>query len=505
MSTLHERILRLLACSAVVVACCASQVHAQLNERLLNAAGLEIQWENNLGGAGLAQGEQSLTLWPHATERREFVDVYVGGRLIERIDARQADRAAIDRLILEGKPLKPTPVLGMEGARARAAELEKTYSILGKQVSTKEFSEPVIYLVAATRNGIISAIDAESGEVLWQSTVPNSYLSIYGPGVSDEHVTVVNGNALYAMELKTGNLLTTSRLLYTPTSSPMPMGDYIMVPSVDGRLMGYHLEKPLIKPIYLRSGIENRNSTAMSINRAFLAWCSQGSLFLVHNEKEPIIWSKVNAGEDADSRPIPTQQGFVFCSHFGTVIHASTNRLGTYLWRSNLGMPTMRSPVVGNNRVFLLSDDGLLACLDLETGNAIWPTRAQNVNQVLGVGKEAVYVRDTTGTLVSLRLSDGQPLARTGTLIQGSIPNSINDRLFVVTRDGHITCLRETGAVKPTMYVDPSDKTAPSGDGRPGQPNKETPKPSNNDDPFSPSGLDAAPAARDAKDPFDPF
>jgi hypothetical protein len=81
----------------------------------------------------------------------------------------------------------------------------------------------------------------------------------------------------------------------------------------------------------------------------------------------------------------------------------------------------------------------------------------------------------------------------------------MNDRLFVVTRDGHITCLRESGATKPTMYVDPSNKSAPANEGRPGQATKEATKPATSDDPFSPSGLDAAPAARDAKDPFDPF
>jgi outer membrane protein assembly factor BamB len=478
---------------------------AQINERLIAPAGLEIHWENSLGGAGLAHGDQSLKIWPHATDRREYVDVFLGNRLIERIDARQVDRAAIDRLILEGKPLKPAPVLGLEGAKARAEELAKTYAVLGKQVSIQTFSEPIVYVVTATKNGIVSAIDGESGELLWQSTVPNPELPIYGPGVSDSVVVVVNGNNFYAMDLKTGNLINSSKLYFTPTSSPIPSGDYIMVPSVGGRIVGYHMAKPLIRPVYLRASTENRNGLAISIGRDFLSWTSHGSLYLIHSEEEPMIWSRVNANEEGDSRPVTTPNGFIFCTDFGTVIHATTNRLGSYLWRNNLGMPTARSPVIGNKTVIVLSDDGLVDALDLETGKSLWPSRAQNISSVLGVGKAHVYVRDSGGYLASLRLSDGQLDSRTGSLTQGVVPNSVNDRFFVVTRDGHLSCLRERGAIMPTMYLDP--QAAKEAVGSPNKPsNQQKPAPTKSvEDPFGASGLDAAPAASDAKDPFDPF
>ncbi|MBM3966417.1 MAG: hypothetical protein FJ308_15335, partial [Planctomycetes bacterium] len=174
---------------------CISQ--GQINDSSIAPAGLEIQWENSLGGDGLARGDQNLVIWPHKSERREYVDVYVGNRLIERIDGRQIDKVAVDKLILEGKPIKPTPVLGMGGARAKADKLVSTYKILGRNATIKTFSEPVIYIVAVASNGIVSAIDGESGEVLWQSSVPNPELPILGPGVSDDYVAVVNGNRFY--------------------------------------------------------------------------------------------------------------------------------------------------------------------------------------------------------------------------------------------------------------------------------------------------------------------
>lgn len=482
---------------------CVSQ--GQINDGSIAAAGLEIQWENSLGGAGLARGDQNLVIWPHKTERREYVDVYVGNRLIERIDARQIDKVAVDKLILEGKPIKPTPVLGMSGARAKAEKLVSTYKILGRNATIKTFSEPVIYVVAVAANGIVSAIDGESGEVLWQSSVPNPELPILGPGVSDDYVTVVNGNRFYAMQLKTGNLVNSARLSFTPTGTPVPLKTRVMVPSIGGRIIGYDMEKPVIEPVILRAGVENRNGTTISPDGQYLAWASDTSLFLIKNEVVPQMYSRVNAGGLVGSRPVATSKGFVFVGNFGTVIHANTNQTGSYQWRANLAMPTSRSPVVARDHVLILSDDGRLEALDLETGNRAWPNMAANINRILGVGKETVYVRDSGGMLATHKLSDGSLVARTNCLLQGIIPNSISDRLFVVSRDGHLTCMREKGAVMPTMYnatledsSDPSKSTQKAATGTTANPNR------SGDDIFGAEPQEAAPAGN-SKDPFDPF
>ncbi|MBM3966634.1 MAG: hypothetical protein FJ308_16450, partial [Planctomycetes bacterium] len=309
----------------------------------------------------------------------------------------------------------------------------------------------------------------------------------------------------YAMELKTGNLVNSARLSFTPTGTPVPLKTRVMVPSIGGRIIGYDMEKPVIEPVILRAGVENRNGTAMSPDGDFLAWASDTSLFLIHNENVPKMWSRVNAGALVGSRPVATSKGFVFVGNFGTVIHANTNRTGSYQWRANLAMPTSRSPVVGRDHVLVLSDDGRLEALDLETGTRAWPNMAANINRILGVGKETVYVRDSGGMLATHKLSDGSLVARTNCLLQGIIPNSITDRLFVVSRDGHLTCMREKGAVMPTMYNiasiddgDTSKTTQKAATGATANPDR------SGDDIFGAEPQEAAPASN-SKDPFDPF
>lgn len=478
---------------------------AQVSDQTVAPAGLVVHWEGSMGGAGLTNPEQNLVVWAHSKERREFVDVRLGNRLIERIDARQVDRAALDRLILEGKPTTPTPTLGLKGAQERAAKLVKTYAVLGRQLSVNVFNDPVIYVVTLASNGILTAFDGESGEVLWQTSLPRADLQLLGPGVSDDYVTVTNGNAYFVMSLKDGNLVSTRRLEHTATSAPIPLQSKILVPSVQGRLVAYDIEKPLLSPVVLRAGTENRNGTAISSNREFIAWTTQSSLYMVHNERTPTMWAKVNSGDSVQSRPVATPDGFLFTSNNGIVIHANTQRTGSYLWRATTLMQTERTPVVGNNRVFVVSDDGEVQCLDLYTGKAMWPTTAKNIERVLGVGKEHIYARNTSGLLESVRIADGQTVARTTALLQNIVPNSINDRFFVVTRNGHITCLREADAVKPTMWIQLESKSRDTKK-ESTSPKTDTPAatPSADDDPF---GTEPAPAkAGDQKDPFDdPF
>jgi outer membrane protein assembly factor BamB len=476
-----------------------------ITDETLSQAGLEVHWEGSLGGAGLSRAEQNMAVWAHSTDRREYVDVFLGNRLIERIDARQIDRVALDRLIMEGKPTKPAPKLGMQGAKDRAEKLVKTYAIVGRQLTVKTFSEPVIYVVTLASNGILTAFDGESGEILWQNSMPFLELQVLGPGVSDDFVAVVNGNHYFVFSMKDGNLISTRVLEYTPTSAPVPIQSKIMVPSVGGRLVAYDINSPLLTPVILRGGRDNLNGTALSADHNFLAWSSQKSMFLATDEKIPTMWAKVNANDDVQSRPVPTPSGFLFASNNGTIIHSSLQRTGTFLWRANVSLQTGRSPVVGNDRVFIVSDDGQVMCLDLQSGDPLWGTTTKNIDSVLGVGKEHIYAKNTSGLLQSIRISDGKVDGRTSTFIPTVVPNSVHDRFFVVTRNGHLTCLREKGAVMPTLWIrytgKPEANTQQSKASAAPAPPASAPS---EDDPF---GDDAKPGAggNDAKDPFDPF
>jgi outer membrane protein assembly factor BamB len=266
-------------------------------------------------------------------------------------------------------------------------------------------------------------------------------------------------------------------------------------------LVGYNVDNPVIAPAILRAGVENRRGLAISADRQFMAWTSKNAMYLVHNENVPKLWAKVNVDEPLDSKPVATPQGFLFTSMYGTVIHATTSRTGSYLWRVNLAMPTNRTPVCDGKHAFILSDDGRVVALDLKTGTQLWGSYIGHVDQILGVGKEHLFVQNDRGSLSRLRISDGQVDGTSSALVDLVIPNSVTDRLFIATKDGHISCLREQGALQPTIF-NPSKKSAEaSKSGTSGQAAKPAATPNtNNDDIFgAPS---SAPVGASNDDPF---
>jgi outer membrane protein assembly factor BamB len=446
----------------------AGKASAQLNANAVSQVGLMVAWETNIGGAPLANGPRSFAIWPHSTAKREFVTVRLGNRILERISGDEIDQAAIDRAILKGEALTQAPRLGLAGATARAEKLAATYKQLGKTLQLEPFSQRLTYIVTLTSNGILSAIDAETGSVLWKAEAGDSRLESYGPGVSDESVVATNGNSVYVFDLTTGNLLASRKLAFTPTGTPTAVLGKAVVPSIEGRLIAYDIANAKIPPIVLRSGSENRLGVARSADRDFLAWSMGSKLFMAKIGESPRLWTSIALGEPVANVPVTSQNGFVFCGREGTVVHCTTERDDSILWRTRLAVQVSKAPVVGQNLALIMSDDGLLFALDLKTGISVWEQAASNIKEVVSIGKQHAYVTNSSNALVALDLTTGLETSRAPVVTPTVLPNSISDRLYFITPKGQLTCLRETSAVSPTFVADfqnvqaDTDKKTPS-------------------------------------------
>jgi len=420
----------------------------------LAAAGLEVFWEANIGGAPLANGPQSFALWRHSTDKREFVTVRNGARVLDRILGNEIDMVALEKAVADGVRPDKSPLLGLEGATKRAEKLVATYKILGRKLDIEPFSQPLTYAVTLTKNGIAQAIDAETGSVLWTVEVGNSTLPTFGPGVSDEHVVVTNGNQLYVYQLATGNFVTTRKLMFTPTGCPTAMSGKAIVPSVDGRLIFYDIADAKIAPIVIRKGKENRLGIAFSADRQYFSWPNDNQLIICHIEKAPKLWTSINEAEPIPCLPTTTQVGFIGSTSYGTVFHCNTARMDSVLWQSRLAVQVTKPIVVNKELAFVVSDEGLLFALNLSDGASAWNGQVRNIRSILAVGKNHVYAKDSSNALVAIDIATGIESSRTDIVLPDVLPNAISDRLFVVTKQGQLTCFREQNASAPTFSTD---------------------------------------------------
>ncbi len=425
----------------------------------LAALGLIVHWQSNIGGAPLANGSNSFVIWQHSTEKREYVTVRSGNRVIEQIRGEEVDQKAFEKAIESGeRPPKP-PTIGLDGARLKAEKLVANYKILGRKAEIdKPYSERLVYAVTLTSNGILATTDAETGALIWRTEAGNSALPMFGPGVSDEYVAVTNGNTLYVYELITGNIVTSRTLMFTPTAPPAVIGGKAIVPSVDGRTVAYDIKNKITPPGILRTGTENRLGLSISADHQFFSWPTGNRLVVSRMEKIPKLWNSANLHEPILALPIATQNGlqngFLVSTISGTVLHFSTSQLDSLLWKSRLAVQVSQSPIANKDFAFIVSDDGLLYALRLADGIDPWGHQPKNIRNVIAVGKQHVYVTDSRNSLLSIDLATGNESGRTNLILPKVIPNAKNDRLFLVTNQGQITCLRETDATTPTFSTE---------------------------------------------------
>ncbi len=75
---------------------------------------------------------------------------------------------------------------------------------------------------------------------------------------------------------------------------------------------------------------------------------------------------------DVSYEPIVLGQRMFVSSNFSDSVTAYDTRTGRKLWRFYTGGPVRFAPAAQNRRVYAVSDDGYLYCLDAETGQLIW-------------------------------------------------------------------------------------------------------------------------------------
>ena len=429
-------------------------VRAEFDSDDLATMGLVSHWESNVGGAPLANGSQSFVLWSHTTEKREYVTVRSGNRIIERFRGEEVDQKKLEQAIINGEKLLKPPRLGLEGATEKAQKLVATYKTLGRKVDIDPYSQRIVYAVTLTANGIVESMDAETGAVLWRTEAGNSTLPMFGPGVSDDYVAVTNGNVFYVYELATGNLVTSRSLAYTPTACPTVLGDKVIVPSVDGRVVAYDINKPVIPPGIIRTGTENRLGVVISADRNFFSWPTGNRLIQAKMDKLPTLWNAVGLNESIHSLPIATQSGFLAATDLGTVFHCSTARDAGLLWKSRLAVQVSQSPIANKELAFVVSDEGNLFALRLKDGTDAWGHQPRNIQNLIAVGKKHVYAKDSRKALIAIDLATGLESGRSNLILPEVIPNKITDRLVFVTKQGQVTCLRELDATVPSFTTE---------------------------------------------------
>lgn len=269
-----------------------------------------------------------------------------------------------------------------------------------------------------TENGLVLALDAGTGKVKWQQKVRGEVLA---PPVVDEGVVVVNTGSgiMHCLDAQSGE----ERWVYESEVPPL---------SLRG------ISSPTISAGAAIVGTANGRLAAAVLENGQVAWEQTVAAASGTTELERLV--------DIDSEAL-VLAGVVYTVSFNGTLAAVELRTGRVIWKREY-RSYRRMSLEGNN-LFVVDDNSQVYALDRRNGVELWTQTALRGRDLTAATafKEYVVVGDKFGYLHWINQSDGEIVAR---LEVGdndedegiyAAPIVGDNLLFTQTRDGELVAV----------------------------------------------------------------
>ena len=440
----------------------------------MSSLGLSQAWARPVHVPAGAQSIRDQQLYVHDAKPHEYVQI-VGikpAAPAAATDAKAADgqnpapatsklvlaRIPTDRLGLDGNPL------GRKEAERLASNEIRRLKRRGVEAKMEFITSPRVNLYTVGSDGILECRNAETGEPIWISRVGRPSLPYSELGVNEEYVTVINGGNLIQVDASNGEIINEVRTTGAPAFGALNSGDFAVVPLVGGGVEGYPLYDPERVPFRERVTGTTLSMPTKAPNSSKTAWgTSKGYVYVMELQGKPSVQFFLKTDGIVSGR-IAAASGnrFFFGSESGQVYGIRATRTGEVLWTQPFAEPFYNRPLVFEDQVLLRSAYGNLFSLSVVNGLQTWEGTVPNIGELLGVLDRRLYATTMSGGLVVLDVKTGEKLANFNNIRpEHFIVNNLTDRLYLVSNDGDVQCIKTETADLPTLvaHTEPKKKT----------------------------------------------
>ncbi len=371
---------------------------------------------------------------------------------------------------------------------------------------------PEITLYASSQRGLVQAVDAETGQTLWNVQIGSANFPTTVPGANDDFVSVINGSQVYVLKADDGSVVWNRMTIGAPGAGPALSDTLLFLPMINGAMETYIVDDPKRPVAVFRSF--GRAMTQPVVSATSVAWPTDRGNLYVGNADVPDMRFRLEAKDSIDAAPAFLAPNLIFATSRDGYVYCFSDSRGTVYWRFTTGEPISHSPVALNDTVYAISDRGNMFAINVEDASERWVVGG--MRSYLSGNEARLYCLDVSGNLAILD-------AKTGAVI-GSLPaQSLNmpilnvqtDRIFLANSGGLVQCLRETNSLYPVIHFGELKKKKAPAVLKPGQKPTEPTEPEGAKpaDPFAaPAGTDpfaapgaAAPGAAKPAAGADPF
>lgn len=307
----------------------------------------------------------------------------------------------------------------------------------------------------ANADGVVQALDAESGSLRWEMDldIPASG----GPGVGEGLVLIGTSDAeVIALSAENGEerwrVSVSSEVLSTPAAS----NGVVIVHANDGKLFGLEATNGNERWRYEREvptlTLRGSGSPVVAGGAVYVGMAG-GKLVALRIDNGSLLWdltvtipsgrSELERMADIDGDPIVLGGGIFVATYQGEVA-AIEERSGRVAWRR--GMSSYSHMAADRQGLYVSDADGVVWGLELQSGAARWSQDAlkyRRLSNVVILG-DLMVVGDFEGYLHWLNRDDGSLVARTR-LGSESITNGlqvVNGILYALGDGGELAAVR---------------------------------------------------------------
>jgi outer membrane protein assembly factor BamB len=365
-------------------------------------------------------------------------------------------------------------------------------------------------LLIQTRSGLVTQLDAETGQTQWRNRVGDPYRTNLPMTFNGSVVLLTNNSIIYCIDRADGSIQWQMPLPGGVSAPILADEDQCYLPMANNSLVAYrmpNLEKEKANraakaELDPRGKGLNISSYSKRTDRLLIPTTGQGyrsgpqpvrvwaAPTTMRLDLQPLVSNEVvlvpsSTGQllgysryptalgdtasllyrfktDGDLLTQPGQYGSIaYVASRDYNLYALNMATGRTLWRYTAGNPIVLRPLATQDDVYITTERNGLVRLDRGTGEPQWRIphgdRVLNsqptVDRVLAVNPKFVYATDRSGRLVVLDRERGTILSTWDTRDWAFVvPNDWTDRLYLAAHNGLLVCLHDREYPAPVYH-----------------------------------------------------
>jgi len=341
--------------------------------------------------------------------------------------------------------------LGVDGAKKKAAEKQAALKVLGINSTVQEQVVPDVTLYLTSDDGMVQAVDAETGKTIWARGVGNRDYPTLEPGVSEKYVVIVNGTTVYVLDATSGAPVWQRNAAGVPAAGGTVIDEYVGVPMVTGELEVYSLAPDASHwPTSYYSYGQVFSPPTRAGNR--IVWANSNGEITAATPGQNAIQFRLSTGVPIRGQITYAAPDQLFAVTETGYLYSFKASTGEILWRFSTGDTTTLAPIVVGNCVYVVTKYQGTFCVDAPTGRENW--WARDVHQFVAATDRRVYGVTTAGRIAVLDRRTGGVVGTIPTVLTDILfTNPQSDRIYVASASGLLQCVHAIGADWPLIHI----------------------------------------------------